>query len=477
MNRNKLIKKAQNGIYIVKSGDNLSSIAKRLGININTLAELNNIQDINKIQIGQGLKYSKPVVKNFNAPNIDEVLNSSYHKDETVKKLQQALIKEGYLHQGDDDNILGNKTSNALRQAELDGYQVMGDELIQNKEFATKDDRRFAAVQRQLNTLGYHVGVDNKWGKESQTAFDQALDDSYAFVNGQFIAPNANINTKTNGDEFYSQVSKFMQDNTYPYDFNPDVSFDSLNKSGFKEMLDLDLNTEEGMNRAKEILSSTRQDGTLIFQNRKNRDPKTLQRQFRERYDIMALNANRPQKYNSFLQYTDQEGNTFYQFSNPDINRAYRDALYNSAKTYDRNSNNFIVGYKQDVKHADGTPVEYIPRDLTNVFFNQYQMSDRNDAFGNYYQTKDTWDYPTDQFIPIKDPATVRFRVYPEFYKPRTNRPEQMSIQNSVYQKHSENINDKEIPKYTEFSSPFTPKYIQEIVARYLPEIIGLKTN
>jgi len=42
--------------YIVKNGDTLSEIAKKFGVNISTIADINGIKDINKIYVGQILK-------------------------------------------------------------------------------------------------------------------------------------------------------------------------------------------------------------------------------------------------------------------------------------------------------------------------------------------------------------------------------------------------------------------------------------
>lgn len=43
--------------YVVKSGDNLSAIAKRLGTTVNALAAKNNIKNVNLIHVGQKIKY------------------------------------------------------------------------------------------------------------------------------------------------------------------------------------------------------------------------------------------------------------------------------------------------------------------------------------------------------------------------------------------------------------------------------------
>lgn len=42
--------------YIVKKGDTLSGIAKKFGVSVQTIADINNIKDVNKIYVGQVLK-------------------------------------------------------------------------------------------------------------------------------------------------------------------------------------------------------------------------------------------------------------------------------------------------------------------------------------------------------------------------------------------------------------------------------------
>jgi len=42
--------------YIVQKGDTLSAIAKKFGVSVQTIADINNIKDVNKIYVGQVLK-------------------------------------------------------------------------------------------------------------------------------------------------------------------------------------------------------------------------------------------------------------------------------------------------------------------------------------------------------------------------------------------------------------------------------------
>jgi LysM repeat protein len=45
--------------YTVKKNDNLTEIARLLNTTIEELAEQNNIEDVNKIKVGQKITYSK----------------------------------------------------------------------------------------------------------------------------------------------------------------------------------------------------------------------------------------------------------------------------------------------------------------------------------------------------------------------------------------------------------------------------------
>lgn len=60
---NQMIQNDEPGSYKVRKGDTLSRIAKKYGISVKDLAELNNIKDVNKIRQGQTLRYNKKRIK------------------------------------------------------------------------------------------------------------------------------------------------------------------------------------------------------------------------------------------------------------------------------------------------------------------------------------------------------------------------------------------------------------------------------
>lgn len=49
--------------YTVKAGDNLTTISRNLGVDMNELAKQNNIRNVNQINVGQTLNYNDPVKK------------------------------------------------------------------------------------------------------------------------------------------------------------------------------------------------------------------------------------------------------------------------------------------------------------------------------------------------------------------------------------------------------------------------------
>ena len=48
----------------------------------------------------------------------------------------------------------------------------------------------------------------------------------------------------------YEIVNSITMSDLYPYDYNPEISMDDNNVKFYKEFVDLDLNTKEGLKRA-----------------------------------------------------------------------------------------------------------------------------------------------------------------------------------------------------------------------------------
>lgn len=350
-------------------------------------------------------------------------------------------------------------------------YKGQPDKTYQ--EMLNKDSVQ--ALQQQLRSLGYDIGstgADGIIGRKTKEALAQAEKSGYTLVNGKLIAPNKTSYTKSNSP--YALAHRALLGRIYPYDYDPNVSGDENNIAGYNEFIDLDLNTPEGMARAKEIRAMKQKDGKPLFSNRGISDNKELQRQFRERWDLLLLNSGKPQKYNSFQQYTDQNGNTFYQFSDASINKKYADAAQASRKAYTVKEDGNIVAYRDGVVDDQGNPVEYIPRDLTNTLFNQYKLQSRTDDFGNYTQAKDSWNLAPFENLPGNSiTPIIRIRTYDDYHMPTSTRPEDMIIENSVYSKDSQQLNDKEMPAQTKYDSPWSLNFVAKNGLQFVKNLLS----
>lgn len=96
-NKNNIIETEENGVYIVKSGDNLSSIANKFNIGIVELAKLNNLKKPYNIRIGQKLKINS---------------NSTKIKNTTKKTTGIYIVKSG-------DNLSNIAKKNDMTLSEI----------------------------------------------------------------------------------------------------------------------------------------------------------------------------------------------------------------------------------------------------------------------------------------------------------------------------------------------------------------------
>lgn len=439
--------------YEVKKGDGWYKIAKNLGVNVNELLQANNAKIDTMLQPGQKLKTGKSE-QPIGVANTWGVNKAKDWSDQQLAK-SKAQSEQAEKNATKDFKNRKNKI-----------YQGQPDKTYQ--EMLSKD--KIQALQQQLRSLGYDIGksgADGIIGINTRKALAATEKAGYSLVNGKLIAPNKENYIKSNSP--YALAHRALVGNIYPYDYNPDLSFDENNIAGYNEFLTLDLNTPEGMARAKEIRAMKQKDGKPLFSNRNIADNRELQRQFRERQDLLLLNSGRPQQFNSFQQYTDENGNTYYQFTNPDLNRRYAGTAQASRKAYTTDEKGNVIAYRDGVVDSEGNPVKYIPRDHTNTLFNQYMIQSRGDDFGNYTQVKDTWNLAPIENLPGSSIApTIRIRSYDDYHIPTGSNPEDMIIENSVYDKHSVRLSDKEMPTKTEFKSPFSLNYFIENGKKYL---------
>ncbi len=139
--------------YIVQSGDNLSSIATKNNMSITEIAELNNLQKPYPIRIGQKLKISKNVVVVKNANN-QSVKVVSEKKASASKKDDSFMwpIKGNIL------SNFGNK-SNGLYN---DGINIAS---VNGSEFRATKDGVVAYVGNELRGYGTIILIkhDSNW--------------------------------------------------------------------------------------------------------------------------------------------------------------------------------------------------------------------------------------------------------------------------------------------------------------------------
>jgi hypothetical protein len=63
-------------------------------------------------------------------------------------------------------------------------------------------------------------------------------------------------------------------------------------------------------------------------------------------------------------------------------------------------------------------------------------------------------------------------RSYDDYHIPMHNNPEDMIIENSVYDKHSVRLSDKVKPTKTTFSEPFSPEFIAKGGLHFLQNLL-----
>ena len=262
----------------------------------------------------------------------------------------------------------------------------------------------------------------------------------------------------------YEVVNSVAMSDLYPYDYNPKISMDDNNVKFYKEFVDLDLNTKEGLERAQQILNLEKQeDSKPIFSNFSlDRSPQTLQRRFRERYDLVQLNSGNEQKYGSFTPYQGEDGNTYYKFSDDKINQRYLSRALASKRKYGLN-NGVVSPSKEFNYNGEKKTFNYIPIDRTNALFNQYTISGDDDTTIVY----DLWDIAPTQWIPGNSSSAPKIRIAAEDKDIIVGSPETFVVPNSNYSGSSVTYDSSIVPKKEGYPSPASWKYFKENVKNY----------
>lgn len=186
--------------YTVKSGDTLSSIARKYNTTYQKLAELNGIKDPSKIYVGQVLKVSISTTSQTTPP-------TSAPKPNPVKPSGNQIVKDGQIHARNfaakglgADGIRGANTVKAgikvLQQAmnldygaglALDGKWGKKSEAALGKHTVRRGEKQYmvTALQILLMLKGYYCnGVDGHFGTGCEKAVRQYQADHGIGVDG-----------------------------------------------------------------------------------------------------------------------------------------------------------------------------------------------------------------------------------------------------------------------------------------------------
>ena len=135
------------GKYLVKSGDNLSSISKRLGVSVQDLARNNNIQDVNKIRVGQQLNYKQQSHPERNMGQHREDVNNwaRVNPDAVFAETSEAANARQYISPETWEAITSDFIDSQYSQGESRQQYGGGEKLTMTPELK----RRYAMIPEQ----------------------------------------------------------------------------------------------------------------------------------------------------------------------------------------------------------------------------------------------------------------------------------------------------------------------------------------
>lgn len=143
--------KSSTGIYKVKSGDNLSSIASRYDMSLNQIASLNNLRRPYTLKIGQKLKINK------NDVVVSKQVEKT-HKKQTKKYDSNRKNLFGWPVKGKIVSNFGNKSDGSYN----DGINI---EAPKGTDFKASEDGVVAYVGNELRGYGTIILIkhNNNW--------------------------------------------------------------------------------------------------------------------------------------------------------------------------------------------------------------------------------------------------------------------------------------------------------------------------
>lgn len=94
---NQIAQNVESGGYKVRKGDTLSRSARKYGISVKDLAELNNIKDVNNIRAGQTLRYNKKRIKPATRKSSKNTHKSSMKNPSNYRVMRNAYGQYAFM--------------------------------------------------------------------------------------------------------------------------------------------------------------------------------------------------------------------------------------------------------------------------------------------------------------------------------------------------------------------------------------------
>jgi hypothetical protein len=267
----------------------------------------------------------------------------------------------------------------ALKTARSAGYVVNSKGDVVKGKVSTNNAWQYAPFIGQAG-LAYHSAINKTSGNTIP----------YNYKHYEDIDKDL-----TKGEEFKSAMKKATQGLFGKNELD----------SAAAELADLDLSTEEGKKRAKELTPILNK---YVFKGTK--DPKSMQDQLRLRYDqlhIYRTGSWKDQKYGSFMPNPDyqapratKEGLITFTYSDPKLRKRQQEnvkGFYENEKLYNELS-----------KDAKGN---YIPvyGDVENSFNNYSVQKKRPDGSGSWLER---YDLTGDEMDPFKNTVIIGDTIY-----------------------------------------------------------------
>ena len=187
-------------VYTVKSGDTLNGIASKLGVSVASLANRNNIKNINFLSVGQRLEYGNTTSPETNTgsqnSNTSNANNSNTNNSSTVSSV---TLKTYTVKSGDTLNAISQKTGvSVIDIATINHIQninmiSVGQVLNLNKETASEPTKT-VPQQTNNNTSGQQTTYTTYKVKSGDTLYGIAASQNVS-INDLLRLNNLSLNS------------------------------------------------------------------------------------------------------------------------------------------------------------------------------------------------------------------------------------------------------------------------------------------